>query len=76
MAAKDYIICFGLAGAYIAKVTKTGKISATDKELISDNVIMSLIVWWIKKRLQGTKNNTTEIYQGGKPIVEITLLEE
>ena len=76
MAAKDYRICCGLAEAYISKVTKTGKMSATDRELISDNVIMTLIVWWIRKRLQGTKNKKITISQGDKPIIEITLLEE
>ena len=50
--------------------------SATDRELISDNVIMTLIVWWIRKRLQGTKNKKITISQGDKPIIEITLLEE
>ena len=44
MAAKDYRICCGLAEAYISKVTKTGKMSATDRKLNSDNVIKTHIV--------------------------------
>lgn len=76
MAAKDYSICTGLADAYIAKVGKDGKISGKDKRLIPDNVIMSLIVWWLKKRLEGTENNVTEISQDGKPVVEVRLLKD
>lgn len=75
MAAKDYQICEGLANAYIAKVSKRNPgIMTDDRRPLDDSEIMSLIVWWARKRLEGTDNNVTEISERGKPVVEVRLL--
>lgn len=75
MAAKDYQICEGLANAYIAKVSKRNPgIMTDDRRVLDDSEIMSLIVWWARKRLEGTDNNVTEISERGKPVVEVRLL--
>ena len=75
MAAKDYQICFGLDGAYVAKVEKDGSILGKDKRRITEEAIMALIVWWVRRRLKGTENRVTEISINGKPVVELELLE-
>lgn len=75
MAAKDYQICEGLVNAYIAKVSKRNPgIMTDDRRPINDSEIMSLIVWWARKLLEGTDNNVTEISERGKPVVEVRLL--
>lgn len=75
MAAKDYQICEGLTNAYIAKVSKRNPgIMTDDRRPLDDSEIMSLIVWWARKRLEGTDNNVTEISERGKPVVEVRLL--
>ncbi|MBQ2015628.1 MAG: hypothetical protein II207_01350 [Clostridia bacterium] len=76
MAAKDYKICTGLVNAYLAKVSKKHPGQMTDdRRVITDETIMGLIVWWARKRLEGTENNVTEISERGKPVVEVKLLD-
>lgn len=76
-AAEQYRICIGLAGAYIAQVRgKVRKKMTENKREITEREITSLIVWWTKKKLEGSNNKTIEIMKAGKPVVSIKLEEE
>ena len=75
--AEKYRICVGLAGAYIAQVKgKVRKVMTENKREITEHEITQLIVWWAKKRLERSNNNTIEILKKGKPVVTIKLEEE
>ena len=76
-AAEQYRICIGLAGAYIAQVKgKVRKKMTENKREITEREITQLIVWWAKKKLEGTNRNTIEILKAGKPVVTIKLEED
>ena len=76
-AAEQYRICIGLAGAYIAQVKgKVRKRMTENKREISEHEITQLIVWWAKKRLERSNNNTIEILKKGKPVLTIILENE
>ena len=75
--AEKYRICVGLAGAYIPQVKgKVRKVMTENKREITEHEITQLIVWWAKKRLEKSNNNTIEILKKGKPVVTIKLEEE
>lgn len=75
--AEKYRICVGLAGAYIAQVKgKVRKVMTENKREITEHEITQLIVWWAKKRLERSNNNTIEILKKGKPVLTIILENE
>ena len=76
-AAEQYRICIGLAGAYIAQIKgKVRQKMTENKREITEREITQLIVWWAKKKLEGTNRNTIEILKAGKPVVTIKLEED
>ena len=76
MAAKDYKICFGWRGAYLAKESKkTSGLMLEDRREISEGEIIRLIHWWASKKAEESKNDTQQITVGGKPVVEVRLIK-
>ena len=76
MAAKDYKICFGWRGAYLAKESKkTSGLMLEDRREISEREIIQLIHWWASKKAEECKNDTQQITIGGKPVVEVKLIK-
>ena len=56
MAAKDYKICLGWRGAYLAKVSKkTPGLMLEDRREISEGEIIQLIHWWASKKAEERK---------------------
>ena len=77
MAAKDYQICFGWKNAYISKVSKKDpNLMLSDRRMLSDEEILSLIHWWAQVRKDKTGNNVQTITAGGEKVVEVVLLKE
>jgi hypothetical protein len=77
MAAKDYKICPGLMNCYIAKVSKTNPNKMLeDRRPLEEHEIMMIIDWWIRNKVEDSENNTQVITAGGKPIIEVTLLDK
>ena len=76
MAAKDYKICFGWRGAYLAKQSKkTPGLMLEDRREISEVEIIRLIHWWASSKAEERKNNVQQITVGGEPVVEVKLLK-
>lgn len=76
MAAKDYKICFGWRGAYLAKQSKkTPGLMLEDRREISEVEIIQLIHWWASNKAEERKNNVQQITVGGEPVVEVKLLK-
>ncbi len=76
MAAKDYKICFGWRGVYLAKESKkTPDLMLEDRREISEVEIIRLIHWWASKKAEERKNNIQQITVGGEPVVEVKLLK-
>ena len=76
MAAKDYKICFGWRGAYLAKESKkTPWLMLEDRREISEVEIIRLIHWWASKKAEESKNDTQQITVGGDPVVEVKLIK-
>lgn len=76
MAAKDYKICFGWRGAYLAKQSKnTPGLMLEDRREISEVEIIRLIHWWASNKAEERKNNVQQITIGGEPVVEVKLLK-
>lgn len=76
MAAKDYKICFGWRGAYLAKQSKkTPGLMLEDRREISEVEIIRLIHWWASNKAVERKNNVQQITVGGEPVVEVKLLK-
>lgn len=77
MSAKDYKICPALFSAYIAKVSKRNPNEMTnDRREITENEILGLFYWWIKKKAKGEVGHTEIITIKGNPIMEIKYLKE
>lgn len=76
MAAKDYKICFGWRGAYLAKESKkTPGLMLEDRREISEVEIIRLIHWWASKKAEERKENVQTITADGEPVVEVKLLK-
>ena len=76
MAAKDYKICFGWRGAYLAKESKkTPGLMLEDRREISEVEIIRLIHWWASNKAEESRNDTQQITVGGKPVVEVKLIK-
>lgn len=76
MAAKDYEICFGWRGAYLAKQSKKRPgLMLEDRREISEVEIIRLIHWWASNKAVERKNNVQQITVGGEPVVEVKLLK-
>ncbi len=76
MAAKDYKICFGWRGAYIAKESKrTPGLMLEDRREIGEGEILQLIHWWASKKSEERKNDTQQITIGGDVAVEVKLIK-
>ena len=73
MAAKDYKICPALFDAYIAKTSKKNPNEmSTDRRVITDSEIFSLIQWRLERHcIEDENTNGMVISVGGKPILEI-----
>ena len=77
MAAKDYQLCLGMTNAYISKVSKKDpNLMLSDRRLLSDEEILSLIHWWAQVRKNKTGNNVQTITAGGEKVVEVVLLKK
>lgn len=77
MAAKDYQLCLGMANAYISKVSKKDpNLMLSDRRVLSDEEILSLIHWWAQVRKIKTGNNVQTIMANGDKVVEVVLLKE
>ena len=76
MAAKDYKICLGWRGAYLAKESKkTPGLMLEDRREISEGEIIQLIHWWTSKKAEERNNDTQQITVGGEPVVEVKLIK-
>lgn len=76
MSAKDYKICFGWRGAYLAKQSKkTPGLMLEDRREISEVEIIRLIHWWASNKAEERNNNVQQITVGGEPVVEVKLLK-
>ena len=73
MAAKDYKICPALFDAYIAKTSKKNPNEMlSDRRVITDNEIFSLIQWRLERHCIENKNTSGMVFNvDGKPIFEI-----
>ena len=73
MAAKDYKICPALFNAYIAKTSKKNPNEMlSDRRIITDSEIFSLIQWRLERHCIENKNTSGMVISvGGKPILEI-----
>lgn len=77
MAAKDYQLCLGMTNAYVSKVSKKDpNLMLSDRRLLSDEEILSLIHWWAQARKNKTGNNVQTITAGGEKVVEVVLLKK
>lgn len=76
MAAKDYKICFGWRGAYLAKESKkTPGRMLEDRREISEGEIIQLIHWWASKKAEKSRNEIQQITVDGEPVVEVKLIK-
>ena len=73
MAAKDYKICPALFDAYIAKTSKKNPNEMlSDRRIITDSEIFSLIQWRLERHCIENKNTSGMAFNvDGKPIFEI-----
>lgn len=73
MAARDYKICPSLFDAYIAKTSKKNPNEMlSDRRVITDNEIFSLIQWRLERHCIENKNTGGMAFNvDGKPIFEI-----
>lgn len=77
MAAKDYKICPAMINCYIAKVSKKDpNLMLEDRRVLEEDEIMMIIDWWIRNKVEDGENKTQVITAGGKPIIEVTLLDK
>lgn len=76
MAATDYVIVSGMFGVYLAKEkkTKTNKMS-TDRRVITDNEILGLFEFYLRKYCKDNNVDNVTIAKDGKKIFEATLLD-
>ena len=76
MTAKDYEICLGWRGVYLAKESKkTPGLMLEDRREISEGEIIQLIHWWTSKKAEERNNDTQQITVGGEPVVEVKLIK-
>ena len=76
MSAREYKICFGWRGAYLAKESKsTPGLMLQDRRKITEGEIIQLIHWWASKKAEERNNDTQQITVGGEPVVEVKLIK-
>lgn len=76
MAAKDYIIVTGWQNAYLAKRTKSNKISE-DRRPISDGEMIGLFEFYLRKYCEENKTDSVVITNGdGTKLFEAKLLDK
>ena len=72
MAAKDYKICPALFHAFIAKVSKKNpNLMLDDRRVITDEEIIMLINWKVKRFCIENNTDKMTFIVDGKPIIEI-----
>ena len=47
-----------------------------DRREITEGEILSLIEWWLRRKLANSNSDTQIITQGGEPIIELKLLDK
>ena len=78
MAATDYEITFGCLNPYLAKKKKTkSKTMSQDRRPITDNEIISLFEFYLRKWYSENEEDTLVITdENGKKLFQATLLDE
>lgn len=75
MAASDYEFVTGLACAYIAKKIKSKKIMSSDRRVVTDNEILALFEFYLRRRVEGCCCKKVVIKREGRTIFKAELLD-
>lgn len=76
MAASDYELVTGLVYAYFAKKTKSNKTMSSDRRVVTDNEILGLFEFYLRRRVEECGCKKVVVKRDGKPIFEAELLDE
>jgi hypothetical protein len=77
MSAKDYKICPALFNAYIAKVSKKNPNKMLeDRREITEQEIIELIVWWMKRTHMENEHTIRTITANGKTVIQLEYFPE
>ena len=76
MAANDYEFVTGLLYPYIAKKTKSKKLMSQDRRVVTDNEILGLFEFYLRRRVKGDGCRKFVVERDGKEVFEVELLDE
>ena len=76
MSAKDYIICKGIKGLYLAKRLKAQTVISKDRRPISDNEIIGCFEYYLRRRCKEVGDSVIIISDVNGPIFEAKLLRK
>lgn len=76
MAASDYELVTGLVYAYFAKKTKSNKTISSDRRVVTDNEILGLFEFYLRRRVEECGCGEVVVKRDGKPIFKAELLDE
>lgn len=76
MAANDYELVTGLACAYLAKKTKSNKWMSQDRRIITDNEILGLFEFYLRRRVERCGVKDFVVKRDGKEVFKAELLDE
>lgn len=76
MPASDYIFVTGWLNAYLAKRNKSIDVMSKDRRVISENEIIGLFEFYIRKYCAENNTDTLIINKNGKKIFEAKLIDK
>lgn len=75
MAANDYEFVTGLVYAYLAKKTKSKKLISQDRRVVTDNEILGLFEFYLRRRFENDGSKKVVVKRDGKVIFGAELLD-
>ena len=75
MAANDYEFVTGLVYAYLAKKTKSNKTMSQDRRVVTDNEILGLFEFYLRRRFETDGSKKIVVKRDGKTVFEAELLD-
>lgn len=75
MAANDYEFVEGLVYAYLAKKTKSKKLISQDRRVVTDNEILGLFEFYLRRRVKESDCSEFVAKRDGKEVFKAELLD-
>lgn len=76
MAASDYEFVTGLVCAYMAKKIKSNKYMSQDRRVITDNEILGLFEFYLRRHVERGCGKDIEVRRDGKLVFKAELIDD